>query len=528
MSIKSKNTKRRICFISALSMTFSVTVASATTCLDPDGDGWGWDGVQTCIPNQVAADKSSSGSCLDSDGDGYGWDGTQTCIPGASGSASTTPAEIEAENERLSMAPRFDREPDGSFLYPVSSSDAPSCFRGPNDAQAHIVDRINPGNNGLPCDPRAECLDPDGDGIGSMIFANYFHECRRGRTRGTIANPFPASETPQCETQRNGRPGILLRGDRTPSSCDQDTVIPCRDRNGDGNFEAVLGSYFYSCTPAPAAPTPEGLISDPNLSFDYTEATPGVRIVTGFGTAPSGELTPGPNGELREVIGNTGLLVEDLRHLCDGFTGGRYEFNTAVFNAERTEVVRCGKPANGTCLPLIQGEGVNGLFPDFGVSSDTGRACYFDRPEDLLAGSIVPVTSQRLSDAYPGGSRELQSEVVALFFAFEAGLMNDFPGGRQVSDDFNSGEITETNRVSGIISEYTAEQGSLVCFSEPCQRARLSHEELKGILKPITYILRTISSSANESSNPNGFLRITTDGLEDMIECRANNYSCLR
>lgn len=41
-------------------------------CIDSDGDGWGWDGYASC---QV----TSASSCLDTDGDGWGWDGNRSC-----------------------------------------------------------------------------------------------------------------------------------------------------------------------------------------------------------------------------------------------------------------------------------------------------------------------------------------------------------------------------------------------------------------------------------------------------------------
>jgi len=43
------------------------------TCIDPDGDGWGWDGTVSCRVDQSV--------CLDTDGDGWGWDGQASCIP---------------------------------------------------------------------------------------------------------------------------------------------------------------------------------------------------------------------------------------------------------------------------------------------------------------------------------------------------------------------------------------------------------------------------------------------------------------
>jgi len=54
--------------------------ALAQNCIDPDGDGWGWDGRASC---QVTPTAPSN--CIDSPplGDGWGWDGTQSCRIGA-------------------------------------------------------------------------------------------------------------------------------------------------------------------------------------------------------------------------------------------------------------------------------------------------------------------------------------------------------------------------------------------------------------------------------------------------------------
>lgn len=51
-------------------------------CLDTDGDGFGWNGVQTCIPDGgVPPVIDQSFACIDTDGDGFGWNGVDTCIP---------------------------------------------------------------------------------------------------------------------------------------------------------------------------------------------------------------------------------------------------------------------------------------------------------------------------------------------------------------------------------------------------------------------------------------------------------------
>ena len=63
---------------------------SRAPCVDSDGDGFGWDGTQTCRPTSntntatPAVQATPAPACVDSDGDGFGWDGFQTCVPGAS------------------------------------------------------------------------------------------------------------------------------------------------------------------------------------------------------------------------------------------------------------------------------------------------------------------------------------------------------------------------------------------------------------------------------------------------------------
>ncbi len=60
-------------------------------CVDTDGDGWGWDGTQSCRIANACVDSDGDGYgwngyetctviCEDTDGDGYGWDGTATCL----------------------------------------------------------------------------------------------------------------------------------------------------------------------------------------------------------------------------------------------------------------------------------------------------------------------------------------------------------------------------------------------------------------------------------------------------------------
>jgi len=48
-------------------------------CVDSDGDGWGWNGFETCSP-VTPDDEQREIVCIDTDGDGWGWTGTASCI----------------------------------------------------------------------------------------------------------------------------------------------------------------------------------------------------------------------------------------------------------------------------------------------------------------------------------------------------------------------------------------------------------------------------------------------------------------
>ncbi len=69
------------------------TLPSAGGCIDSDGDGFGWNGVATCIPDSSPSSNTSgsfAGACLDPDGDGFGWNGVSTCIPDSSTSSDNS------------------------------------------------------------------------------------------------------------------------------------------------------------------------------------------------------------------------------------------------------------------------------------------------------------------------------------------------------------------------------------------------------------------------------------------------------
>ena len=56
----------------------------ATICIDSDGDGWGWNGIESCIvdtvPTVPTAPDEIPMACIDTDGDGWGWNGVESCL----------------------------------------------------------------------------------------------------------------------------------------------------------------------------------------------------------------------------------------------------------------------------------------------------------------------------------------------------------------------------------------------------------------------------------------------------------------
>ncbi len=68
------------CLIDIQQITGSVN----QNCIDSDGDGWGWNGIASCrVGTRPAAQtvnpQTVNQSCTDSDGDGWGWNGIESC-----------------------------------------------------------------------------------------------------------------------------------------------------------------------------------------------------------------------------------------------------------------------------------------------------------------------------------------------------------------------------------------------------------------------------------------------------------------
>ncbi len=61
----------------------STPIDIAGTCTDTDGDGWGWNGTDSCLVatagNTDSNTDAPAGTCIDSDGDGWGWNGIDSC-----------------------------------------------------------------------------------------------------------------------------------------------------------------------------------------------------------------------------------------------------------------------------------------------------------------------------------------------------------------------------------------------------------------------------------------------------------------
>jgi len=112
-------------------------------CIDTDGDGFGWNGTNTCTPTQITpvVNSTESQQCIDTDGDGFGWDGMGTCIPEFNGSVTNSSANGNCD---YSDADLFG----GWGWDPIARR---SC--------EPLETVLNP-------QPTTQCIDTDGDGWG--------------------------------------------------------------------------------------------------------------------------------------------------------------------------------------------------------------------------------------------------------------------------------------------------------------------------------------------------------------------------
>ncbi len=121
----------------------------ASDCIDTDGDGWGWNGVDSCFvagsnPAANTAGNTASAECIDPDGDGWGWNGTDSCLVDQ-GAASVTTAPTAAVC--------VDTDGDGWGWNGVDS-----CLVGSTSAVGNTPTDTSP--------VASACVDADGDGWG--------------------------------------------------------------------------------------------------------------------------------------------------------------------------------------------------------------------------------------------------------------------------------------------------------------------------------------------------------------------------
>ena len=108
------------------------------TCIDPDGDGFGWNGFATCDP-MIPENIIDPPPCIDTDGDGYGWDGTQSC---------------RVDGFAPPQAPIFELGPSVGVCI-----DTDGDGYGWDGIQTCLIDNVD--NSLTPL-----CVDTDGDGFG--------------------------------------------------------------------------------------------------------------------------------------------------------------------------------------------------------------------------------------------------------------------------------------------------------------------------------------------------------------------------
>ena len=169
----------------------------AQACVDTDGDGYGWDGTDTCLVPQIQTPSptvsANGGICVDDDGDGYGWDGQDTCL-----------------------------------LSPRAAPAAAPAAASPSGAGA--------------------CVDSDGDGWGW----NGVDSCRVGdsgssATQSPVAATQPATATPSIQNAafNRNRDLVAIHFDHAPDRDDGHAAVAAlmvRDRLG-LNVQVVAGAH---------------------------------------------------------------------------------------------------------------------------------------------------------------------------------------------------------------------------------------------------------------------------------------------
>lgn len=130
-----------------LGQASTVSAQQAGACIDSDGDGWGWNGVESCLIGADSSGGSSSGAaCIDTDGDGWGWDGSASCLvgasePGDSGAADNAGECVDSDGDGWGW--------DGQASCRVSASDAPATPSAPTTPSQPTVPQQPAGGNDI-------------------------------------------------------------------------------------------------------------------------------------------------------------------------------------------------------------------------------------------------------------------------------------------------------------------------------------------------------------------------------------------
>jgi hypothetical protein len=133
-------------------------------CVDPDGDGWGWNGFESCRVdqdnsgngNQTNTNNQNAGTCVDSDGDGWGWDGVASCRVDGSGNNNSN-----NNNNSGQILSTGECTPPSAGTY-VSSTTSPIQDNGQN----------NYSNNGPQCVGPQNQFDGPGLRFGDFLLTN--------------------------------------------------------------------------------------------------------------------------------------------------------------------------------------------------------------------------------------------------------------------------------------------------------------------------------------------------------------------
>jgi len=140
--------------------SFSERANSAGDCVDPDGDGFGWNGVSTCLISSTAATSNTPGPCLDPDNDGFGWNGVATCRLDNSTNTNTGQPNISTITDLILLTGQSNAQGQGSRV-DLAVLDAPNnqVFAYTDDGDWQVADLRQhwdgpeqprrPGNNAL-------------------------------------------------------------------------------------------------------------------------------------------------------------------------------------------------------------------------------------------------------------------------------------------------------------------------------------------------------------------------------------------